>query len=211
MKAFRTIVFFISIISLFAVAASAQETGGAKGKVRSMKGDALAGATVTARLDGKDIKSVKTDAKGVFELGGLAPGVYNFVFDKNGYDLGVKYNVEIKKKSVVDLGDNLRLAPDKGSLVIINGSVFNQDGRSVTGAEIKVEKLLADGSTKKVGSGYTSSSGEFTMRQPEAAATFRVTASLRGVSASKEIKVDSAGIYRVALTLELPKEGREKN
>ena len=206
MKIFKQTAVFAFLLTFLSVAAFAQEMGGAKGKVRNAKGDGISGATITARLDGKDIKTVKTDAKGNFEMTGLKTGVYNFVIEKSGYGAGVKYNVEIKKKGTVNLGDNLVLMVDQGTLVLINGSVYNQDGRSITGAKIEIERISSDGSTKKVGNGYTNVSGEFTFRQPEGTAKIRVTASLKGVSNSKEIEVDSAGIYRLAITLNLPKE-----
>ncbi len=206
MKIFRNVAFFLSLFVFLTGAALAQETGGAKGKIRTIKGDGISGATVTARLKGQDIKSIKSDEKGNFEMTGLEPGVYNFVFEKSGFGAGVKYNVEIKKKSTVNLGDRLIMMVDQGSLVLINGSVYNQDGRSITGAKIEIEKINSDGSTKKLGNGYTNISGEFTFRQPEGSAKFRVTASVKGVSDSKEISVDSAGVYRLAITLNLPKE-----
>ncbi len=206
MKIFRNAAFVVFLLAFSSVLVFAQETGSVKGKIRNLKGDGISGATVTARVETKDVKSVKSDAKGNFEMIGLAPGVYNFVFERSGYGLGVKYNVEIKKKSTVNLGDRLILMVDQGSLVLINGSVYNQDGRSLTGVKIEIERVNSDGSTKKLGSGYTNISGEFTFRQPEGAAKFRVTAALKGISESKEISVDSAGVYRLAITLQLPKE-----
>lgn len=205
MKIFRQAAFFALLTAISAMAVFAQETGGAKGKVRNQKGDGLSGATITARLAGKDVKTVKTDAKGNFEMTGLKSGVYNFVIERNGYGSGVKYNVEVKT-SVVNLGDNLVLMVDQGSLVLLNGSVFNQDGRSITGAKIEVERVNADGSTKKIATAYTNVSGEFALRQPEGSATFRVTASFKGIKGSKEISVDSAGRYSLAITLNIPKE-----
>jgi hypothetical protein len=209
MKIFKNAAFFVLLLTFSSISALAQsETGGAKGKVRNVKGDGIGGAAITARLKNQDVKTVKTDEKGNFEMTGLQPGIYNFVFDKSGYGSGVKYNVEIKKKNTVNLGDRLILMVDQGTLVLINGSVYNQDGRSITGAKIEIEKVNSDGSFKKLGSGYTNISGEFTFRQPDSAAKFRITASLKGVTNSKEITVDSAGIYRLAITLNLPKEDK---
>jgi hypothetical protein len=75
----------------------AQNSGAVKGKLRAENGGGIAGATVTARQEGEDVKTVKSDAKGNFQLSGLKPGLYNFTFEKNGYATGVKYNVEVKK------------------------------------------------------------------------------------------------------------------
>ena len=204
MKIFKHVALFAFLLFFAAAAVFAQS--GVKGKVRNMKGDGLAGVSVTARFKGQDVKSVKTDSKGNFELTGLEPGVYNFVFEKAGYGSGIKYNVEIKSGKIISLGDNLALMVDQGTLVILNASVFNQDGRSITGARVEVERINADGSTKKIATGYTSVSGEFTLRQPEGTAKYRITATMKGVSASKEITVDSAGRYSTAITLNLPKE-----
>lgn len=184
----------------------AQNSSGVKGKVRTTRGDGIAGAAVTARQNGEDIKTVQSDSKGEFILDGLKPGMYNLVFEKNGYSSGVLYNIEVKKNKIDDLGSRLIMRPDQGTQVIIKGSVFTEDGRSVQGAKIEIEKLSADGKGKKVGNGYTSSSGEFTFRQPEGTARYRVTASMKGSKASKEIEVDSAAIYRLAITLDLSKD-----
>jgi hypothetical protein len=205
-KSFSSAVFLLLAAYCSLLAVHAQETGGAKGKVRSAKGDGIGGAAVTARLNGEDVKTVKTDAKGNFEITGLAPGTYNFVFERAGYGSGIRYNVEIKSKDTKDLGDRLVLLVDQGTLVIINGSVYNQDGRSVTGAKVEIARVNEDGSTKKIGSGYSNYSGEFAFRQPETNAKFRITATMKGVSASKEIAVEGAAIYRLALTLNIPKD-----
>jgi len=206
MKIFKHTAAIALILAFGALAAFAQGETGVKGKVRNAKGGTIEGATITARLKGQDVKSVKSDSKGNFTLTGLEPGVYNFVFEKPGYGAGVKYNVEVKNGSVISLGDNLALMQDQGTLVLLNASVFNQDGRSITGAKVEVEKVNSDGSTKKVATGYTNVSGEFTLRQTEGTAKFRITATFKGVKASKEITVDSAGRYSTAITLNLQKE-----
>jgi hypothetical protein len=194
------------VLTFFAGAVFAQDTGSVKGKVRTARGAGIADATVTARQKGEDVKTVKTDSNGDFTMSGLESGLYNFVFTKNGFSSGTKYNVEVKKNKTTDLGDRLILTGDQGTQVIIKGSVFNQDGVSLYGAKVEIERIAENGSTRKAGSGYTSESGEFTFRFPEAAAKFRVTATLRGVSASKEVSVDGAAIYRLAITLNLPKQ-----
>ena len=151
------------------------------------------------------MKSVKSDSKGNFLLDGLKNGQYNFVFEASGFGAGLLTNVEIEKGKVRDLKERLILTTDQGTLVMIRGSVFNQNGRSVTGAKIVLEKLNADGSTKKLDTIYTNVSGEFTFRQPEGAAKFRITASLDDSKESKELEVDQPAIYRLALTINTQK------
>jgi len=206
---------FVLVILLLAVSVSValgQETGGVKGKVRTTKGEGIAGVSVTARQNSEDVKSATSDNKGNFELEGLKAGLYNIVFSKNGYSSGLMYNVEVKQKKTNNLGDRLVLTIDQGTQVIIKGTVFDQDGRSVAGAKVEIEKFLSDGSTKKIGSGFTSyggaptARGEFTFKFSEGAAKFRVTASAGGASASKEVEVSSAAIYRLAITLNMRTE-----
>jgi hypothetical protein len=206
---FNTNIFRLLGVAAFLVclaAAAFAQGGGIKGKVRSSKGGAIANATITARLDGKDVKTVHSDAKGSFILKGLDSGVYNVVFDADGFSSGVKYGVEIKNNNIRDLGDRLILSVDQGTLVLIKGSVFFKEGTSVTGAKVELERVNADGSTKRLGSMYTNVSGEFTFRQPEAAAKFRVTAKFKDASGTKDVEVTNAAIYRLAINLDISRQ-----
>lgn len=198
----------ILIFVFFVSFTHAQETGGVKGKVRGANERSLAGATVTARQDEKDVKSVKSDGGGSFLLTGLAPGTYNFVFEKSGFASGIKTKVEVQKNKVVDLGDRLILSVDPGTLIFIKGSVFTGEGRSFPNAEVKVERIEADGKVKKIGSAYTNASGEFSFRFSEATNKYRVTASAKGITDSKEVEVVNAAVYRVALTLNINQDNK---
>lgn len=186
--------------------AYAQNTGGAKGKVRNLRGDSLSGATVTARLNSRDLATATTNGKGEFVITGLEPGVYNFVFDAKGYATGIKYGVEVKSGKTRDLGGNLILMVDRGSKVVIQGSVFFKDGTSVTAAKVTVDKISSEGGTKRLGTGYTNVSGEFTFSQPEGRAKYRITATYKDSTASKEIEVETAAIYRTAISLDINRD-----
>ena len=179
------------------------QTGAVKGRVKNLNGDGIAGATITARLGGKDIRTTKSSGKGDFLLDNLESGVYNIVFDARGYSAGIKYSVEIKSGKTRDLGGNLILLVDRGTQVIVNGSVYYKNGTSLAGAEVKIERINADGSVRKMTTGYTNESGEFTFRQPEAKAKFRITATHKGVSGTKEIEVETAAVYRLAISLDI--------
>ncbi len=179
------------------------QTGGVKGKVRTNSGAGIANANVTIRKDGKDLKSVNANSGGSFVIEGIEPGRYSVVVDAKGYSSGVLYNVEVKKDKVRDLVDRLMLNIDQGSQVILKGSVFFREGTSVTGAKVQIEKINSDGSASRIGSTFTNVSGEFTLRQPEAAAKFRVTATYKGVTGTKEIQVENAAVYRLAITLDI--------
>lgn len=197
------------VISALCLVPAVFGQGGVKGKVRNMKRDVIAGATVTARLAGKDIKTVRTDSKGNFTMQGLDAGTYNIVVDADGYATGIKFGVVIKDGSMHDLGDRLMLGVDQGTLVIIKGSVFFREGTSVTGAKVQIERVNDDGTTKELGTTYTNISGEFTFRPPRATTKVRVTAKYKGVSGSKEIsEIVNAGIYRTAITLDISRDDK---
>jgi len=196
---------FVLIISFVAIGV-AQSTGGVKGKVRTTRGNGIASATVTARQKGVDVKSVKANSNGEFVLAGLSSGRYNLVFEAPGYSSGVLYNVEVNKNKTSELGDRLILTPDQGNMIILKGSVFTKEGFSIPGAKVEIEKVSSDGSTRSLGSIYSSESGEFTFR-PQSASKLRVTATYKGVSSSKEIDVDDPAIYRLAITLDIQPPG----
>ncbi len=208
MKPLRTIGFAVLISLILSTFLFAQDTGSVKGKVRAEDGDTISGAKVTARQNGKNLKSTQSDSGGKFRLRGLAPGRYNLLFEKEGFSPGVLYNVLVKGKKTNNLRDRLILKIDQGTLVIVEASVFNQDGFSLYGAKVLIEEVLADGKTKKVGSGYSSRDGDVVFRFNEKPTTYRITASAKGVKASKEVVVNEAAIYRTAITLNLPRKSK---
>ncbi|MGI8812212.1 MAG: carboxypeptidase regulatory-like domain-containing protein [Pyrinomonadaceae bacterium] len=194
----------LSLIAIASLAIAGQaQTGGIKGKVRANTGQSISGATVTVRKDGKDVRSATSDSKGMFSINGLESANYNVVFDAGGYSTGVLYNVEVKSGKTRDLGERLILSRDQGTQVIIKGSVFYREGTSVTGAKVDFERINADGSTTRVENALTNISGEFTFRQPEAEAKFKITARFKGAVGTKEVTVSNAAIYRLAITLDI--------
>ena len=161
----------------------AQGTG-VKGKVRNLRGD------------------------GEFLLDGLEAGFYNIAVEARSYSSGVLYEVEVKKGKIRDLGERLKLAGDKGTQVIVIGSVFYKSGHSATGAKVEIQRVNADGSVKKIGEVYSNGEGEFSFRQPEGPAKFRFKATLQKGSGSKDLDVDSAAIYRLAISLDIDRDDK---
>lgn len=192
----------LTLVLLLATLAFAQ-SGGVKGKVRAANGSGIPSATVTARQSGKDIKTVRADGKGVFQLTGLGTGVYSLVFDADGFQSGLLQGVEVKGGNVRDLGDGLILRPDQGNLIIVNGSIFYKEGTSLGGAKVEIHSVNADGSTKKLTTLYTNIQGEFIYKRQQGAAKLRFTVKFKGTEATKEVDVDTAAVYRFALTLDI--------
>src|SRR6266404_7201194 len=127
------------------IPARAQNTRGVKGKVQNLNGAGIAGVAISARQKGIDLKTATSDGKGNFVLDGLEPGIYNLAFEAKGYSTAVKYDVEIKRGKSRDLGDRLILMIDRGSRVLIKGSVFFKEGASAAGATVELEKVNVDG------------------------------------------------------------------
>lgn len=201
----NSLVGVVTILSFSIIAISAQGLGNVKGRVTTPAGKKIQNVKVTARKDGKNLRSTSTDRNGKFRLTGLKAGRYNLVFEKYGYSAGVLYNVLIKQNKTNNIKNkNVYLTVDEGTLVIIKGSVFNQAGRSIYGAKVRIEEIRTDKVPRKKAVTYTSESGEFTFRFAEGTKKLRVTATARKVSTSKEIEVSEAAIYRLALTLNMP-------
>ncbi|HUF03754.1 MAG TPA: carboxypeptidase-like regulatory domain-containing protein [Aridibacter sp.] len=192
-----------ALLLAFATTVAAQDTGSIKGKVRTQKGKGIPGATITARKDGDNVKSVTADKDGDFRLSGLKPGIYNVVFEKEGYAGGVLYDIEVRRKKTNNLGDNLVLTVDQGTLVILEANVFTHNGFSLPGAKVKVEEVTSDGNLKEVAEGYSSRDGDVIFRFPDKETKYRVTATWRGISSFKEVSVGSPAIYRTAITIDI--------
>lgn len=211
MKFINSILLIFSVVSFFSFSAFGQETGGVKGKIRNLQGGLLPGVKIEVQQNDKNVTTTSTDKKGEFSINKLKAGKYTFVFSKKGFTTGTINNVEIGKNKVRDLGDKLALDIDEGMLVLIRGSVFNESGHSIYGAIVDISLVQNDGTLKKLKSSYTSESGEFGFRFPEEAATYRVTASVKGKTTSKDVTVDMAAIYRLALTLNLGEDKEQDN
>lgn len=205
---FRRTTALLFTLLLFSCLAIGQDTGSIKGKVRSKEGKRLDNVTVTARTEGSDIGSVETNSKGEFRVRGLAPGVYNVVFEKPGYSGSVVYGVIVKGKKTNNIGSGIVLTFDEGTLVLVEASVFSPGGFSIYGAKVTVETIDEDGSATKVASGYTSEDGDILFRFPIGETRYRVTASGKKAKESKIIEVGDAAMYRTAITLDLSKDNR---
>ena len=193
---------------IFALGAFAiGQSGGVKGKVKGPNGKGIPSASIRAYKEGTEIKSTTADAKGEFSITGLSSGKYNIVFDADGYSTGTLHGIEIES-GILNLGDRLVLSRDRGDFVFVQGGVFFKEGSSVTGAKVELEQVNGDGSTKSLGNTYSNVQGEFSFRRPPGMTKYRVTAKLKGISATKDIDVEEVAVYRVSLRLDLSRDDR---
>ena len=179
-----------------------QTTGNVKGRVRVDSAATANGVTVIARQGETEAARAVTNNKGEFEIKGLAPGIYALTFRKPGLSVGTMEKVEVRAGKTRSLSDRLFLPIDEGSIAFIRGSVFTAEGRIVAGAQIELARVMPDGELKKLDGRITNFSGSFAFRLTPEAARYRITAKLDGMETTfKDIEVEGAQVYRVALSL----------
>ena len=177
-------------------------TGGISGRVRVDAGATASGISVEVRQGDGRVAETTTDAKGEFEVRGLAPGSYGLTLRKMGLQVGRMDNINVRAGQTVSLKDHLFMPRDQGTLAILNGSVFDAAGRSLVGARVELARVEADGSLRKLDSRVANRIGQFRFDLPPARARYRLTAKADGMEATtQDVDVEGAAIYRAALTL----------
>ena len=199
---FNKIVPMLVVILAAACLCVAQDKtlGGIKGKVRVETGTP-GGVTVLVRRGEKEVSRSTTDKNGEFVVSRLTPGIYGLTFRKPGLSIGSIEDVEVKAGKIRSLGDRLILTIDEGSIAFLSGSVFSADGRSVANAKVELSRILEDGTTKKIDGRVTTETGSFKFRLGPEPAKYRVTLKTSGEPVTKDVEIDGAAVYRVALSL----------
>jgi hypothetical protein len=200
---FNKILLGAVVILAAAVASLGQDksTGAIKGKVRVETGTP-AGVTVIVRRGQTEVTHASTEKNGEFLVARLAPGVYGLTFRKAGLSIGTIEDVEVKAGKTRSLGDHLILTIDEGSIAFLSGSVFTAEGRSVPNAKVELSRIEEDGSVKKIDGRITTETGSFKFRLSPEPAKYRVSVKVGGAEPiSKDVEIDGAAVYRVALSL----------
>ena len=174
--------------------------GAIKGKVRVETGTP-GGVTVVVRRGETEVTRSTTGKSGEFLVSRLTPGIYGLTFRKPGLSIGSIEDVEVKAGKTRSLGDRLILTIDEGSIAFLSGSVFNADGRSVPNAKVELSLILEDGSTKKIDGRITTETGSFKFRLGPEPAKYRVSVKTNSEPVTKDVEIDGAAVYRVALSL----------
>ena len=203
MRFIKTLFAILVVLMAFGLFPAQNKTSGKiKGKVRAEVGNA-GGVKVAVRQGEREVATTTTDKGGDFEIS-LPPGVYGLTFRKPGLSIGTIENIEVKAGKTRGLGDRLILTIDEGSIAFIRGSVFNAADRSLPNAKVELGRIQDDGSVKKIDSRLTTETGTFVFRLSPEPAKYRVTLKLEGADLSKDVEVDGAAVYRVALSLAPP-------
>ena len=171
-----------------------------KGKVRVEQGSPSGVAVILLQGD-TEVMRAATDKRGDFVVAHIAPGVYSVTFRKPGLAVGSIPNLDLKAGQTRSLHD-LVLGIDDGSIAFLRGSVFTESGRSVAGVRVELARIVSENSVQRIDARITGETGEFVFRLSPETAKYRVTVKADGAQpASKDVEVDSAAVYRVALTL----------
>jgi hypothetical protein len=206
----RSIVACLSALLLLTASVAAaqkkaqQTTGGVRGKVRVDGGASPGGVRVSLRRGEEVVAQAETDRKGEFEIGGVAPGTYALLFQKGGLQTAELKPYEIRAGKIESLGERVFLPVDEGSIAFVKGAVFSAEGRSVYGARVELSLVRADGTLKKIDGRVSNESGEFSFRLQPQPARYRVTAKGEDGEAAKDVQIEGAMVYRVALSLKAP-------
>ena len=179
-------------------------TGGVKGKVRVDESTSPEGVRVSLRRGEEVVAHAETDRKGEFEIGGVAAGTYALRFQKVGLQTAELKPYEIRAGKTGSLGERVFLPVDEGSIAFIKGAVFSAEGRSVSGARVELSLVKPDGTLKRIDGRVSNESGEFSFRLQPQPARYRVSAKGDDGEAAKEVQVEGAMVYRVALSLKAP-------
>jgi hypothetical protein len=174
--------------------------GTIKGKVRVETGTP-GGVTVVVRRGETEVTRTETQKGGDFAVSRLSPGIYGLTFRKPGLSIGTIEDVEVKAGKTRSLGDRLILTIDEGSIAFLSGAVFSADGHSAPNVKVELARILQDGSVKKIDGRVTTETGSFKFRLSPDAAKYRVTVKGDGELVTKDVDVDGAAVYRVALNL----------
>jgi hypothetical protein len=191
----------LAVMTAGSLTAQVRSSGSIKGKVRVETG-APSGVSVIVRQGDREVTRGVTDKRGEFLVSRLAPGRYGVTLRKAGLSVGTIEDVEVKAGKTRSLGDRLVLSIDEGSIAFIRGSVFNLDDRSVPNVRIELAKIEADGTVRKIDGRVTNEIGAFVFRLSPDAAKYRITAKVNGSEpVSKDVEVDGAAVYRIALSI----------
>jgi hypothetical protein len=200
---FSKTVFAVFVMLAAAAVSVAQDKnlGTIKGKVRVETGTP-SGVTVVVRRGQTEVTHVTTEKNGEFLVSRLTPGVYGLTFRKPGLSIGTIEDVEVKAGKTRSLGDRLILTIDEGSIAFLSGSVFTAEGRSVPNAKVELSRILEDGTVKKIDGRVTTETGSFKFRLSPDQAKYRVSVKAgAGEPVTKDVDIDGAAVYRVALSL----------
>ena len=201
MNVMKSILWAIFVLAALSITGAAQDKSTAviKGKVSVERGSP-SGVGVLLLQGDQEVGHTATGKNGDFTLSRITPGTYSVKFRKPGLAVGTIEDVLLKAGQTRSFKD-LMLKIDEGSVTFIRGSVFSEDGHSVPGVRVDLVRVVGENSVQKMEYRITGETGEFVFRLPPDAGKYRVILKADGVEpSSKDVEVEMAAVYRVALT-----------
>jgi len=201
----------IVAVALATVALAQAGTGTLAGRVVDERGKGVSGAHVHVEGGGGS-SDATANGKGEFEIA-LAPGEYRVTVTADGYsevELPEAWTVVAGKKTRIKEKVSLRETA-QGS--VIRGSVFSDEGRSLAGVKVVLEREGGDGRPFKMES-RTDGTGIFAFDVPKGVGRYRLTASREGFTpSSKTVEVGGGEITNIAIKLSAssPRSGNERD
>ena len=125
---------------LFSGALLAQTPGTIAGKVTDEKGEAVIGATATAKQSGRDVTSTSTDIDGFFDLSGLQPGSYDLEITYIGYRNALITGISISSGGRYDQNVKLEL-PTEGVTLTTAVVTIARPKKATDGTNISSETI----------------------------------------------------------------------
>src|SRR5262249_15581658 len=208
MKKLIGVCIWVVAIAIGGAAGSQQKTGTLRGKIEDEKGKPIAGAEVRI-MSSRDraVSETKTDANGAYSFE-VAPDEYTITFQAEGYQEGSLQEMQQVEEGKETHVKTIRL-PKAIHTSLIRGSVFDFQGRSISGARIKLVRIPTEDEQRQgkhfkgLSRDYISNArGEFAFRLPSARARYRITAAAPGYRPdTKDVDVNESESVPVAMTL----------
>ena len=170
--------------------------------VRVVKTASVGVKPTRARQEAEEAaREVQTDAKGEFEITGLATGDYVFSFSKPGFKGFSTRKLEVLSGETVKLRSVIEMAKEGEPYAVIRGAVLYGVGFTLPNALVTIERI--NGGKKFKEETIARDGGEFAFRLRADKATYRITAVAPGfVTASQEITIEGDEVRNIALTLQ---------
>lgn len=199
------------LLSLLTAAfAASQGAGMLKGKIENEKGKPIAGAEVRAmRSRDRSLKETKTDEAGSFSFE-LVPDDYTVSFDAEGYQGGTLVQMQQVEEGKETTVKTIRLSKAAHRTSLIRGAVFDSEGASLGGVQLKLARVPTEEEekdhkrVKSSSQSYTSNShGEFAFRVPAERARYQITATLHGYKLeTKRVDINESESVPLSFSLE---------
>src|SRR5687767_2705557 len=139
----RLVVVLVCALFLPAVASAQSETGNIAGVVRDASGAVLPGVTVEAASPAliEKVRTVVTDAEGVYRIVDLRPGVYSVTFTLTGFNSIRRDGIELSAGFTASVNADMRVGALEETITV-SGAAPMVDTQNVIQQKVISRELL---------------------------------------------------------------------